>query len=114
KIQSITISTDLGREQLFQLGKRLPYHRYVNFPVDVTCSIETTGVLYDKVSVTEEGTQGNGSNTKNRRIRILTRDGTYCNLGDKNKLSSVSFGGGDATGGNVTITYNYETSNDFT
>ena len=30
------------------------------------------------------------------------------------RLSSVSFGGGDAGGGNATVTYSYTTFNDFT
>jgi len=35
-------------------------------------------------------------------------------LGTKNKLASVNYGGGDAGGGNVTVTYSYTTFNDFT
>ena len=35
-------------------------------------------------------------------------------LGNKNKLSSVTYGGGDAGGGNATVTYSYSTFNDFT
>jgi hypothetical protein len=34
-------------------------------------------------------------------------------LGKKNKLTSVSYGGGDAGGGNATITYSFTNSNDF-
>jgi hypothetical protein len=35
-------------------------------------------------------------------------------LGKKNKLSSVTYGGGDAGGGNSTVTYSYSNFNDFT
>ena len=35
-------------------------------------------------------------------------------LGEKNKLASVNYGGGDAGGGNVTVSYSYTTFNDFT
>jgi hypothetical protein len=34
-------------------------------------------------------------------------------LGTKNKLQSVSYGGGDTGGGNVTNTFNYSNFNDF-
>jgi hypothetical protein len=34
-------------------------------------------------------------------------------LGNKNKLTSISYGGGDAGGGNATITYSFTNSNDF-
>ena len=47
-------------------------------------------------------------------IRIATCEGTRIFLGDKNKLASVNYGGGDAGGGNVTVTYSYTTFNDFT
>jgi hypothetical protein len=35
-------------------------------------------------------------------------------LGAKNKLLSTSFSGGDASGGNATITYNYRNFNTLT
>jgi hypothetical protein len=35
-------------------------------------------------------------------------------LGNKNKLASVTYGGGDAAGGNATATYSYSTFNDMT
>jgi len=36
------------------------------------------------------------------------------NLGAKNKLSSVSYSGGDTGGGNATITYSYSNFNEMT
>ena len=47
-------------------------------------------------------------------VCIVTCEGTAIYLGEKNKLSSVNYGGGDAGGGNVTVTYSYTTFNDFT
>lgn len=38
-IQRIKISTKLGREQLYELGRRGPYYRYVNFPVEVRTEV---------------------------------------------------------------------------
>ncbi len=34
-IQHIDISKDMGREEIPELGRRGPYHKYVNFPVEI-------------------------------------------------------------------------------
>ena len=57
---------------------------------------------------------GEANNLANRAIRIASCEGTRIWLGKKNKLASVTYGGGDAGGGNATVTYSYSTFNDFT
>ncbi len=49
-------------------------------------------------------------------VLIYLREGTSIDCGSKNKLESVSFGGGNAgsRGGNDTMTYSYINSNDLT
>lgn len=111
-IQSISISCDLGRENIQQLGKKAPYYRYVAFPVDVTCDIEVTATAGDNVDAAEEG-GATGKNLSNHSIQIVLDDSTVFQLGNKNKLTSVTYGGGDAGGGNATITYSFTNSNDF-
>ena len=111
-IQSVSISCDLGRENIQQLGKRAPYYRYVSFPVDVTCDIEVTATAGDNVDAAEEG-GATGKNLSDHSIQIVLDDSTVFQLGKKNKLTSVSYGGGDAGGGNATITYSFTNSNDF-
>lgn len=117
-ISSITVSTDLAREDLFELGARSPYAKTVTFPVEVTCDIEVTSVSGDQVNAIDDcgnaATCVTASNLTDREIRIATCEGTRIYLGEKNKLSSVSYGGGDAGGGNVSVTYSYQTFNDFT
>ena len=119
-ISSITVSTDLGREDLFELGTRQPYHRPVTFPVEVTCDLEILSVSGDLVNAFADGCgdgvgcQGIKDNLSNEVIRLATCEGTRIYLGARNKLSSVNYGGGDAGGGNVTVTYSYSTFNDFT
>ena len=44
---------------------------------------------------------------------MKTKDGVEIYLGTKNRLASVTYGGGDAAGGNATQTYSYTTFNDF-
>jgi hypothetical protein len=117
-IQNCTISTDFGREDILELGRKAPYYRSPNFPIEVTCELEVIAVSGDFVSAYEEGRPSyvggvdQGNNTAEERIRIVLRDGTFFDLGSKNRLSSVTYGGGDAGGGNSTITYSYTNFND--
>ncbi len=108
-IQTVTISTDLGREELFELGRRGPYHRFVTFPVEVTCAIETTTAEGDLIDAKAEQT-----NLTDQVIDILMLDTTRLILGANNKLASITYGGGDAGGGNAAVTYNYSNFNSLT
>lgn len=107
-LQSASISVDLGRENIQQLGKKAPYYRYVSFPVDVTCDIEVTATAGDNVDAAEEA-----KNLSDHSIQFVLDDSTVFQLGKKNKLTSITYGGGDAGGGNATITYSFTNSNDF-
>ena len=116
-VQSISISTDFSREDVNELGRKAPYVRTPNFPIEVTCDIECISVDGDWVQAFEEGylTGVNaGNNTPEERILITLDDGTAFELGAKNRLASVSYGGGDAGGGNATMTFSYTTFNDLT
>jgi hypothetical protein len=117
-VASITVSTDLAREDLFELGLRSPYAKTVTFPVEVTTDIEVTSVSGDQVTAIDDcagaAICSTATNLADRIIRIATCEGTRIYLGEKNKLASVSYGGGDAGGGNVSVTYSYTTFNDFT
>ena len=112
-VQNLSVSVDLGREALYELGTRAPYFRYVNFPVEVSTEIEVTSAEGDQISATEEGVNGDGTNLTDQVIKIVLQDSTIINLGTKNKLANVTYGGGDAGGGNATVTYSYTTFNDF-
>lgn len=107
-IQSFSCSVDLGRESINQLGSRTPYSRYVNFPTEVTSTLEVIAIAGDNVSAVET----NRSNLSNHEIVVALADSTVLHLGKKNKVSSVTYGGGDAGGGNATITYNFSNFND--
>jgi len=113
-INSISTSADLGREEIRELGKKGPYFRYVTFPLEVTCDFEVTATSGDFVNAFEEGRSSDKKNLNDRTIIIVLDEGLAVNLGTKNKLSSVTYGGGDTGGGNSTITFSYSTFNDFT
>jgi hypothetical protein len=107
-IVSFTCSTDLGREQINQLGTRTPYNRYVTFPTEVTSTIEMTATAGDNVDAVETAR----TNLSNHEICVVLTDSTVLHLGKKNKLASITYGGGDAGGGNATVTYNFSNFND--
>jgi len=109
-VQTISVSTDLGRDSLNELGRRGPYFRYVNFPVEVTTEIEVTSTQGDQIDVDEDA----ASNIDDQTIVIVLDDSTTIDLGSKNKLASVNYGGADAGGGNATTTYSYTTYNKLT
>lgn len=115
KISSITITANLGREEIRELGQRRPFIRYINFPVEITCEIEVTSTSGDLVGV--DNTNASCANPKalsNKRIKVVLCDGTTFDLGSKNKLTTVNMAGGDTGGGNATVTYSYQNFNDFT
>ncbi len=112
-IQSVRVATNLGREQLLELGSRQPFFRYVNFPTEVTTSIEVLSTLDDGIQATEAGVLGGGNNLVDERIKIVMQEGLQIELGTKNRLQSVTWGGANAGsgGGNATCTYNYRNFN---
>lgn len=109
RIQSISVSADFGQENIQELGRFGPYTRYATFPLEVSCDIEVMALQGDLVSVS-----GNAPNLQNRTINIVDSAGTVLALGDNNKLSSVSYTGGDTGGGNATVTYSYTNFNSLT
>ena len=116
KIQSISVSADFGREDLFQLGDKGPYAKVATFPLEVSCSIEVISSGGDQINAVSSGCTAVANcaslnQLTDQTIIIKTCDGTVLDLGAKNKLSSVSYGGGDAGGGNVTTTFDYVTYN---
>jgi hypothetical protein len=116
---NISVSCDFGgREPIFELGSFRPYYRYIQFPVEVTCELEVTAIQGDCVTVNDDFGAGDeycpteDSNLDNNKIKIVSCEGTVLDLGDRNKLQSVNYTGGDTGGGNVTITYSYSNFND--
>jgi len=108
KIQNVSVSVDLGREDIFKLGERLPFTRYINFPVEVTTEFEVISASGDLVGVTNPEAQcANPKALQDLSISLKLCNGLTLDLGDKNKLNSVSTAGGDAGGDNVTYTYSY-------
>jgi len=121
-VQQVTISSDLGREAIYELGRMAPYFRYVNFPVQVTSEFSVTASDGDYVNAddfaSKTGCGQTYTNLTDKTI-IINLCGTGVNdyltldLGGKNKLTSVNYSGGDTGGGNATISYSFQTFNKF-
>lgn len=118
-ISSISISADLGRESIYKLGQYAPYHRYVNFPLEVTTTIEVIATTNDAIPCdTSTVTCTSSGLPPEQEITINLCEGSggsiyyTFNMGNKNRLQSVSYSGGDTGGGNATITYTYITYNE--
>lgn len=119
-VNNITVSSNLGREAIYELGKYTPYFRYVNFPVEVTSEFAVTASDGDYVNANDFNnatTCGSvGKNLTDKSIKLVvcgsgTGDAMIVDLGNKNKLTSVNYTGGDTGGGNATITYSFQTFN---
>ena len=109
-VQSVSCSVDLGREDLYELGRKGEYYKFVNFPVEVTTTIELTATDEgDSIDAAAEGT-----NVTDQTIKVVTLDNTQVYLGTKNKLGSISQSGGDSSGGSVSVSLTYTGYNTFT
>lgn len=109
-IQSITITADIGRDDIFELGSKRPFTKTVAFPVEVTTSIEVITAQGDFVDATSEVDCG-PNQTSQGTIIVRTCDGFQVDAGDTNVLTTIEQGGGEAGGDNMTITYNYSSFN---
>lgn len=115
-VQSIRTSTNLGRQQILELGRFAPYFRYIDFPVETQTAIEVIDKEGEQVSALETGIYSYNRNVLDQQITVVVTEGTRINMGSKNKLQSVSESGGNAArgGGNATLTYNYLGYNEYT
>lgn len=110
-IQSITCSVDLGRDDIFELGSKRPFVKFVDFPVEVTCAIEVITSQGDLIDARSNIDCGPDNTASNSTIIVRTCDGLQVDLGDQNVITSIDVGGGDTGGGNMTVTYNYTSFN---
>lgn len=113
RVQSIAVSTDLGREQLTELGRRNPFFRYATFPVEVTCDIDVLTTDGSFISATEDGIFGDGRNISDQEIVLRVNTGLTLNLGTKNRLNSTS-STVSTDGSNEVVTYSFSNFNDLT
>jgi hypothetical protein len=113
-ISNISVSANLGRTPLYEIGRKTPYFRYLEFPIEVTTEISAIAIDGDGVSADETGViPGSGNNLADKTIKIKLQEGLYIDCGTRNKLSSVTMGDAAATGGNMNNVFTYSTFNAF-
>jgi len=112
-VQSITVSFSVARDDIYELGSKRPFVKTPAFPLEATCSVEVITSQGDLVDATSAIDFGSDNTSESNTIIIRTCDGLQVDLGDANRLTSVEQGGGEAGGGNMTITYNYSSFNVF-
>lgn len=107
-LQSVSISADFGRDNLYELGAYKPYYKFASYPIAVTSDFELIATTGDQVNA---GT-GLLPTLQDRQIKIVVQAGSgqahTFDLGTKNKLTSVNYTGGDTGGGNATVTFSYQ------
>jgi hypothetical protein len=123
-LQSVTVSADLGREAIQEIGSMAPYFRYVRFPLEVKSEFQIIASDGDTIDASDfsqnQGCNQSYRNVKDKNVKLTLCAGTGnlqgtlgLDLGSKNKLTSVNYTGGDTGGGNATVTYSFQTYNKF-
>ena len=110
RLQSVSMSIDFSREDLFELGKKSPYYRAAGFPVETSAEFEYLATK-DATGLTFTADQ-NTDATSDRTISI-TAGGKTFSMGTSARLNGTNYSGGDAGGGNASITYSYTGYNFF-
>jgi len=132
--QSISVSADLNREELFCLGRRGPITRTITPPIAVTTTFELVSEQGPPISFAENGiclsncvpvtasgvsdvgdycTQ-NGINLPNYTIRLALCEGLRIYTGTKNKLLNYSVSGASTGGENLSVSLTFQTYNTLT
>jgi len=116
-ISSISFSADFGRESMYKLGQFKEFHRYVNFPLEISLDFEVIADSLDSNEINIPDSACSGLNLPKEDITLQ-----FCDSSGENKyefefkdatLTSVAFNGGDTGGGNASLTYSYTVYNSF-
>ncbi len=112
--QSVSVSFDLGRQDINELGHKGPYFKYPNPNTEVTTTFEVISKSGDQVSALAVGILANGNNISDETILLRCLDSTQINLGAKNKMVGSVISNGDTGGSLQTLQYTYKNVNDCT
>jgi hypothetical protein len=109
KLQSATFSVSMDREDLLQLGSKTPFFRAASFPVETTLEVEylankdSNGITINENLLNSGCDVGAGLSAGDH----LKAGNRTFKFGSMNWTGS-SYSGGDAGGGNATISFNYQ------
>ena len=120
-VTNISISADFGREAMFKLGQFRPFHRYANFPFEVSCEFTVSNTSTDQSTIALDGVtatgDGNLPGKQDIIIKLTDAQGFAGSHGYEfhvsgARLNTLSQDGGDTGGGNATTTLGYQTFNE--
>ena len=84
-VTRIGVSANLGREPIYELGRRGPFFRYMTLPVEVSTEVEIHSIQGDQITALEEGSvPGSGTNLEDKKIQIKVQEGLFIDLGTRN------------------------------
>lgn len=116
-ISSISFSADFGRESMYKLGQFKEFHRYVNFPLEISLDFEVIADSLDSYDINIPDSSCSGLNLGKEDITLefcdSSGDAKYKFEFKDATLTSVAFNGGDTGGGNASLTYSYTVYNSF-
>lgn len=112
-LQTITLSVDFGREDIFELGSKRPFIKKPTYPLETSCSIEVVTSEGDLIDAVAGRDCGADNLQQNNTIIVRTCEGLQIDLGDTCFLESIEQGGAGTDGGDMTVTYNYKGFNVF-
>lgn len=118
-LQSVSFSLDFGREDIFELGKKAPYFKAPTFPVEVTAELEFIDTATQESKYMKPyGGEGLGFKESSNQdvtsgvpLAIALQDMIFY-MGS-GRLTGSSRSGGDAGGGNATVSYSFQNFNYF-
>lgn len=109
-IQNVSFSVDIGREDLFELGKKSPFFRAATYPIEVTADFEvlanSTTARFSPAGSSATKLTFERDQTSNVTSDVAVAFNGY-NMGSGCRLVGTNYAGGDAGGGNATITFSY-------
>jgi len=121
-LQSISISFDLSRREILDLGKRqgvssvaeVNQYKLLDLPVEITTTLDTVVAVKDFSSNINAQSFTNTPSSEQIKV-VLNAAGSNItfDMGSENALEDISRSGGDAGGGNVEASYTYKNYNTF-
>lgn len=110
RLQSVSMSVDFSREDLFELGKKSPYYRAAGFPVETSAEFEYLATINDSGLIFSADQSSDA--TSDQTVNISAGGKTF-SIGSNARLTGTNYSGGDAGGGNASTTYSYTGYNFF-
>jgi hypothetical protein len=108
---NVEVTANLGRRDAFELGRKKPFYKIAQTPIEVLTDIEViTNEFMDAIQARDDG----ASNVVNQTIRVRTSNGVDCYLGTSNTINNVSWQSVDTGGNEFRMRLQYRNLNDFT